>query len=108
MSQTHDPNAGYEPDVQSSSMVTIGIYFVVLTTLFFGCLGALFMYFRWEADQELERKVATLENKALKDLHANEEAVLAGKKLDGQGAATAIDASMKKAVADLATLRKAN
>jgi hypothetical protein len=48
---------GYEEDVGSKDLVTVGIYFVVLTSMFFACLMGLFMYFRWEADNELNGKV---------------------------------------------------
>ncbi len=57
MQHAHNTEFGYEPDVQSKQMTTIGIYFVTLTALFFGCVFGLFVYFRYETDMAIARKV---------------------------------------------------
>jgi hypothetical protein len=48
---------GYEPDVKSSEMTTLGIYFVLLAGLFFTTLAGLYMYFRYEAAQHIEATI---------------------------------------------------
>lgn len=64
---THDDNQelGYEPDVKSSEMMTVGIYFVVLASLFFATVGGLFMYFRYEADQHIQAVVGEVQSPEL-------------------------------------------
>lgn len=73
---THTTNAagtGYEPDVEGRGLLTLLVYIVVLAAMFFGTLGALFVYFRWETDQEIHRKVNTYESPELKDLRSRED-----------------------------------
>jgi hypothetical protein len=90
----HAPSAstdkGYEEDVNSKDLVTVGIYFVVLTSMFFACLMGLFMYFRWEADNELNTKVLS-ERIDMRDARKAD-----AEKYKAVGAT--IDASMKRTV----------
>ncbi len=56
---TDDHGKGYEPDVKSSDMTTVGIYFVVLTGLFFMTVGGLYLYFRYEAQQKIDERIGS-------------------------------------------------
>ena len=88
----HDENKelGYEPDVKSSDMVTVGIYFVVLVTLFYVTVGGLFMYFRYEADQHIDKVVGKAPT-----------AELAERRAEDQKALSTIDDGMKAVAAEL-------
>ena len=77
---------GYEADMTGATPGVVAAYIVVLSAVFFATLGGLYMYFRYEVDQELQRKVYSVESPELKALRAKEEAALKGK----------IDAAMKK------------
>lgn len=89
---THDENKelGYEPDVKSSDMVTVGIYFVVLASLFYITVGGLFMYFRYEADQHIERVVGRAATTELTERRAEDQKALG-----------TIDEAMKATAAEL-------
>ncbi|MFZ9888000.1 MAG: hypothetical protein ACO3JL_10900 [Myxococcota bacterium] len=63
----------YEPDMGGSQPVVIFSYIAVLSVAFFITLGGLFMYFKWEAAAELERKVDTLGTPALDQLRQQEQ-----------------------------------
>ncbi len=56
---TDDHGKGYEPDVKSSDMTTVGLYFVVLTVLFFVTVGGLYLYFRYEAAAKIEERIGS-------------------------------------------------
>jgi hypothetical protein len=84
---------GYDPDVGNKQMLTVGIYFVVLATAFFSSLGGLFLFFRYEADQELDRKAAH-NNAQTEQVRAVDTAAVTA-------AASKLDAAMQQAVKDL-------
>jgi hypothetical protein len=96
----HAPSGdkGYEADVGSKELGTVGIYFVVLTSLFFAALVGLFMYFRYEADLELERKVAGVRIDIRESRKADDDKV---KAISGT-----LDASMKRTVEEWQSMRK--
>ena len=79
---------GYEEDMTGSAAGVVFLYIAVLSVGFFATVGALYMYFRYEADAELQRKVYSVESEDLKKLRAEEAAALQGK----------IDAAMKTVV----------
>lgn len=68
----------YEPDMGGSQPMIIFAYIVVLSAAFFLSLGGLYMYFKWEAQTEIERKVRVLESPALENLRNEEAAQLQG------------------------------
>lgn len=63
----------YEPDMGGNQPLIIFTYIAVLSTAFFFSLGGLYMYFKWEAEAEIDRKVRSLENPALQELRAEED-----------------------------------
>jgi hypothetical protein len=62
----------YEPDMGGNQPMIIFSYIIVLSTAFFLSLGGLYMYFKWEAQTEIERKVRAPESPALQQLRAEE------------------------------------
>lgn len=91
----HEPGAGgegYEADMTSGAPGVVGMYIVVLSAVFFATVGGIYMYFRYETDQELQRKVYSVESEELKKLRAEESAALEGK----------IDQAMKQVVKEIA------
>lgn len=68
----------YEPDMGGNQPIILFTYIAVLTAAFFLSLGGLYMYFKWEAEAELERKVRSLESPALQELRGEEETRLKG------------------------------
>ncbi len=68
----------YEPDMGGSQPMIIFTYIAVLSAAFFLSLGGLYMYFKWEAQTELDRKVRSLESPALQQLRSEEHARLEG------------------------------
>jgi hypothetical protein len=83
MSDSHEHYDGayaagemYEPDVGPRPTATIFAYIFVLSAVFFVTLGALYVYFKWEADMEKSRKVWTVESSELKELRAEEDKAL--------------------------------
>jgi hypothetical protein len=84
---------GYDPDVGNKEMLTVGIYFVVLATAFFSSLGGLFLFFRYEADQELDKKARSnnAQTQKVRDVDAAAVAEARAK----------LDAAMQQAVKDL-------
>lgn len=68
----------YEPDMGGSQPMIIFTYIAVLSAAFFVSLGGLYMYFKWEAQAELERKVRSIESPALQQLRAEEAERLKG------------------------------
>lgn len=88
----NDANAdakGYEADIGSAEMTSMGIYFVVLATLFFSTLGGLFMYFRYETALAIDSRIGVVESQELKAIRAEDQ-----KKLGG------IDAAMQAAASE--------
>lgn len=79
----------YEPDMGGSQPMILFTYIAVLTAAFFLSLGGLYMYFKWEAQTELERKVRSIESPALEQLRTEEAARL-------QGIESAMDAVAKQ------------
>lgn len=71
----------YEPDMGGNQPMIIFTYIAVLSAAFFLSLGGLYMYFKWEAEAELERKVRTLDSPALIQLRGEEATRLQG--IDG-------------------------
>jgi hypothetical protein len=107
MSGFYDPNSpGFEPDIDDEGAGAILIYVVVISALFFASLGGLFIYFRWEADTEISRKVLTVDSDALKELHAREQAQLQGTAVAEGHKAISIDEAMKRTVQELQTQAK--
>lgn len=84
---------GYEADMTSGVPGVVAAYILVLSAVFFATLGALYMYFRYETDQELQRKIYSVESPELKQLRQEEDAALKGK----------IDAAMKDLVKENAS-----
>jgi hypothetical protein len=68
----------YEPDMGGNVPWVIFSYIVVLSAAFFLSLLALMMYFKWEADAEIERKVRTYESPAIGVLRGQESRALGG------------------------------
>ena len=107
MSGFYDPsNLGYEPDIDDRGARTIIVYIVVVSTLFFSCLGGLFVYFRYEADREIARKVLTVDSPALKALRQREAAELSGMGVKAGSTAEKIEDAMAKTVSDLRASRQ--
>jgi hypothetical protein len=69
---------GYEPDVGTRPTAIIFGYIFVLSAAFFVSVGALYVYFKWEAEAELERKVYSAESAELNTLRAEEDKALSG------------------------------
>ncbi len=91
---THDEPAAdmhYEKDVEGKGLVQLAVYGVVLTAAFFATCAALFVYFRWEADQEIARKIDLFESPELVELRKREAVELGG-----------VDAAMKSVAQQLA------
>lgn len=85
MSDSHEHHDGayasgemYEPDVGGRPTATIFAYIFVLSAAFFVTLGALYVYFKWEAEREFTRKIYTVESEELKELRAEEAEGLNG------------------------------
>ena len=77
----NDANAeakGYEADIGSAEMTSIGIYFVVLVTFFFTTIGGLFMYFRYEAALTINARIGVVESQDLQAIRAADQAALGG------------------------------
>ena len=77
----NDANAdakGYESDIGSSEMTSMGIYFVVLSTLFFSTLGGLYMYFRYETALAIDARIGVVESQELKAIRAADQQALGG------------------------------
>jgi len=92
MTAAHTANAdakGYEADIGSAEMTSMGIYFVVLATLFFSTLGGLYMYFRYETALTIDARIGVVESQELKAIRAEDQKNLAG-----------IDAAMQAAAAE--------
>lgn len=68
----------YEPDMGGNVPWVIFTYVVVLSAAFFLSLLALMMYFKWEADAELERKVRSVEGQEIRALREAESRALSG------------------------------
>ena len=81
----------YEPDVKSSDMVTVGIYFVVLTTLLFAVMGGLYLYFRQAAAEHMQLRIGAAPNTELEERRAADQAALG----DIEGAIEAIAAESR-------------
>ena len=75
---------GYEADIASSEMTTVGLYGLVLAVLFFSTLGGLFMYFRFASAAAVDSRIGVVENQDLKAKRAADQKALGG-----------IDAAMK-------------
>jgi len=88
----NDANAdakGYEADIGSAEMTSVGIYFVVLATLFFSTLGGLYMYFRYETALAIDSRIGVVESQELKAIRAEDQKNLGG-----------IDAAMQAAASE--------
>lgn len=88
----NDANAdakGYEADIGSAEMTSMGIYFVVLATLFFSTLGGLYMYFRYETALTIDARIGVVESQELKAIRAEDQKNLGG-----------IDAAMQAAASE--------
>lgn len=86
----------YEPDMGGNQPLIIFTYIAVLTAAFFIALGGLYMYFKWEAEAELERKVRTLESPALQQLRTEEASRLQGINNAMQSVAKQYEAAQKQ------------
>ncbi len=87
----NDANAvakGYEADIGSAEMTSVGIYFVVLATLFFTTLGGLYMYFRYETAMVIDARIGVVESQELKAIRAEDQKNLGGIDAAMQAAAT--------------------
>lgn len=87
--QSHhlEPGAGgdgYESDMTGGAAGVAGLWIGVLSVAFFATVGAVYMFFRYETDQEVQRKVWRTESAELKDLRAREDAALQGKLNDAR------------------------
>lgn len=75
---------GYEADIASSEMTTVGLYGFVLAAIFFSTLGGLYMYFRFASAAAVDARIGVVENQDLKAKRAADQKALGG-----------IDAAMK-------------
>jgi hypothetical protein len=75
---------GYEADIASSEMTTVGLYGFVLAVVFFSTLGGLYMYFRHASAAAVDARIGVVENQDLKAKRAADQKALGG-----------IDAAMK-------------
>lgn len=92
------PGAGgddYEEDLTGSTPGVIAAYVAFLALVFFVTVGGLYMYFRWETERELERKIYSVEPSELNELREQEEQVLTRPK-DGMAIDQAIKALVKE------------
>ena len=102
----NDANAdakGYEADIGSAEMTSVGIYFVVLATLFFSTLGGLYMYFRYEAALTIDARIGVVESQELKALRAEDQKNLGGIEAAMQAAASEYKAPVAAAPAPVET-----
>lgn len=70
---------GYESDMAGGAAGIAGLWIGVLSVAFFATVGAVYMFFRYETDQEIQRKVWRTESVELQNLRAQEAAALQGK-----------------------------
>lgn len=75
---------GYEADIESSEMTTVGLYGFLLAVIFFSTLGGLYMYFRFASAAAVDSRIGVVENQDLKAKRAADQQALGG-----------IDAAMK-------------
>jgi hypothetical protein len=75
---------GYEADIASSEMTTVGLYGFVLAAVFFSTLGGLYMYFRHASAAAVDARIGVVESQDLKAKRAADQKALGG-----------IDAAMK-------------
>ncbi len=75
---------GYEADIASSEMTTVGLYGLVLAVVFFSTLGGLYMYFRFASAAAVDARIGVVESQDLNAKRAADQKALSG-----------IDAAMK-------------
>lgn len=73
---TDEHEKGYEPDVKSSEMTTVGIYFVVLVGLFYLTVAGLYLYFRYEAAAKVDERIGAAPTVELNKYRAEASAQL--------------------------------